>query len=86
MKRASGFIIRDLEKQGAFDPVTAIDLPYTKQNLLRIGMRNYHAKAMEDMLSQGVVAKTGGGKYYLQARSSHEHAEGSGDMGSQRPT
>jgi hypothetical protein len=59
-------IIRDLRKQEAFDPVTAIDLPYAKQNPLRIGMRNYPAKAIEFMITEGVVGKTGNGKYYLR--------------------
>jgi hypothetical protein len=69
LKRASALIIRDLEKQQAFDPITAVDLPYTKQDLLRIGMRNYHAKAIEYMLSEGVVGKTESGKYYLRVGS-----------------
>ena len=70
MKRATGLIIRDLENQEAFDPITAIDLPYAKQNPLRMGMRNYHAKAVEYMMSEGVVGKTGGGKYYLRVKPS----------------
>jgi len=80
MKRASGLIIRDLEKQRAFDPVTAVDLPYTKQDLLRIGMRNYHAKAVQYMVSEGVVGKTQGGKYYLRATGSRKQAPDQGDM------
>ncbi|MBI4962276.1 MAG: hypothetical protein HY913_03285 [Desulfomonile tiedjei] len=74
MKRATGLIIRDLEKQDARDPVTAVDLPYAKRDVLRIGMRNYHAKAVEDMVSAGVVGKTGGGKYYLRVSSSSEQS------------
>jgi len=79
LRRASGYIVRDLEKQEALDPVTAVDLPYTKQDLLRIGMRNYHAKAIEFMVSEGVVGKTEGGKYYLRVRSSGQQANGAGD-------
>jgi hypothetical protein len=66
VKRASGFILGDLEKQGALGPVTAVELPYTKHDPWRIGMRNYYAKAIEFMVSEGVVGKTGSGKYYLQ--------------------
>jgi len=66
LKRAVGRIIGDLESQRAVDPVTAIDLPYTQQNPLRIGMRNYYAKAIEYMLAEGAVGKTGSGKYYLR--------------------
>ncbi len=67
MKRAAGTILKDLETQAAVDPFTAVDLPYTRLNPLRIGMRNYHAKAIEYMLSEGVVGKTGTGRYYLRA-------------------
>ncbi|MBI5252753.1 MAG: hypothetical protein HY912_24925 [Desulfomonile tiedjei] len=73
IKRATGLIIRDLEKQEAFDPLTAVDLPYTKQNPLRMGMRNYYAKSMEYMVNEGVVGKTGSGKYYLRVRRTEEH-------------
>ena len=68
IKRATGMIIHDLESQEAFDPLTAVDLPYTKQNPLRIGMRNYPAKAIEYMIYEGVVGKTASDKYYLKVR------------------
>jgi hypothetical protein len=70
MRNASSFILRDLEKQQALDPVTAVHLPYTKQDIFGLGMRNYHAKAIEYMLSEGAVGKTSDGKYYLRATSS----------------
>ena len=65
VKRATGFIIRDLKSKGAVDPFTAVDLPYARQSPLRIGMRNYYAKALDYMVSEGVVGKTGAGKHYL---------------------
>jgi hypothetical protein len=74
VKRASGYIIGDLQKQGAVDPLTAVELPYTKQNLLRIGMRNYYARAIEFMVSEGAVGKTGSGKYYLQVEGLRREA------------
>jgi hypothetical protein len=74
IKRATGRIIEDLQKQEAVDPITAVDLPYAKQNPLRIGMRNYDAKAMESMVSEGVVGKTGSGKYYLRVQGSRTQA------------
>ncbi|AFM24917.1 hypothetical protein [Desulfomonile tiedjei] len=66
IKRATGYIIRDLQKHRALDPVSAVELPYARHNPLRIGMRNYHAKAIEFMLSEGVVGKTTTEKYYLR--------------------
>jgi len=76
LKRATGRIIGDLESQGAVDPVTAMDLPYAQQNPLRIGMRNYYAKAIEYMVAEGAVAKTGSGKYYLRAQAARGRADG----------
>jgi hypothetical protein len=70
VKRATGQIIGDLQRQEAVDPITAVDLPYAKQNPLRIGMRNYYAKAMEFMVNEGVVGKTGSGKFYLRVQAS----------------
>jgi hypothetical protein len=74
IKRATGRIIGDLQHHEAVDPITAVDLPYTKQNPLRIGVRNYYAKAIEFMVSEGVVGKTGSGKYYLQVKGSRREA------------
>jgi hypothetical protein len=74
IKRATGRIIGDLQRHEAVDPITAVDLPYAKQDPLRIGMRNYYAKAIEFMLSEGVVGKTGSGKFYLQVEGSRREA------------
>ncbi len=74
IKRATGRIIGDLQNQEAFDPISAVDLPYAKQNPLRIGMRNYYAKAIEFMANEGVVVKTGSGKYYLREERSRQEA------------
>jgi hypothetical protein len=76
IRRATGRIIGDLQKQEAVDPITAVDLPYAKQNPVRIGMRNYHAKAIEFMASEGVVGKTGSGKYYLRVQASSIRGKG----------
>lgn len=66
MANATHDIIRVLETKGAFDPITAVDLPFAKVNLFRIGMRNYHRQALQAMVSEGVVMETSGKKYYLQ--------------------
>lgn len=64
-KRVSMAIIRELEERGARDPLSAAELPYSKPNLLRIGLRDYHSKALEYMVAEGVVARTQAGKYFL---------------------
>ncbi|MFH0826111.1 MAG: hypothetical protein V2B18_25450 [Pseudomonadota bacterium] len=86
MKRATGRIIRDLQDREAIDPITAVELPYVEPNPLRIGMRNYHSKAVEYMTGEGVVGKTVGGKYYLRVESSRIQAPGSDGQERKSPT
>ncbi len=45
--------------------LTAVHLPYAKPSVIRLGTRDYHSKALEYLINDGVVAKTGEGKYYL---------------------
>ena len=65
MGRTARAIIHDLESQGALDILTAVELPYAKPSLIRLGMRDYHSKALEYLVNDGTVVKTGSGKYYL---------------------
>jgi hypothetical protein len=58
-------IIRDLKAKGATGPQSAVGLPYEKPHPIRIGMRDYPSKALEYLVQEGVVKKTGAGKYYL---------------------
>lgn len=69
MGRTASSIMQELESKGAVDMFSAVDLPYAKPNLLRIGMRDYHHKALEYLVSEGVVGKTGTGKYYLLVKA-----------------
>lgn len=64
-RRVSVAIIRELEERGARDPLSAAELPYSKPNLLRLGLRDYHSKALEYMVAEGIVARTQAGKFYL---------------------
>lgn len=70
LRKAAGSIIKELESKDAVDVITAVELPYSKPNLLRIGMRDYHYKALEYLVNEGAVGKTGSGKYYLRIRTS----------------
>ncbi|KAF0158077.1 MAG: hypothetical protein FD159_1224 [Syntrophaceae bacterium] len=65
MKKAADFIIRDLKLKKAFDPASAIELPYTKGRLLHIGLRDYRPRAIEELLKQDIVRMVEGGQYYL---------------------
>lgn len=66
MGRTAQAIIRDLESREALDILTAVELPYAKPPLIRLGMRDYHSKALEYLVNDGTVVKTGSGKYYLR--------------------
>ncbi len=69
IKRACKSIIRDLERQQAFDEKTAVVLPYAKSQLLKIGLRDFRPKAMESLIQSEIVGVTVEGKYFLKKRS-----------------
>lgn len=66
MKKAGDFIIRDLQEKKAFDPASAVGLPYTKSPLLNIGLRDYRPSALTELIKQDVVRMLEGGRYYLR--------------------
>jgi len=66
MKKASGFILRDLKEKKAFDPVSAVELPYCKNSLFHVGLRDYRPKALNALLENGDVRVLEGGRYYLR--------------------
>ena len=59
-------IVKDLEKIGALDPSSAIELPYAKKGVFRIGMRDYRPKAIQFMIANNIIGMTDTGKYYLK--------------------
>ena len=65
-RRASAFIIRDLERRGAFDSACAAELPYGKADYFRVGVRDFRPKALESLIQSGIVGKTETGSYYLK--------------------
>ena len=65
IKRAYIFIIDDLKKKGALSDHSAVDLPYAKRNLLRMGLRQHHPQALDHLVMQNIVGKTEDGRYYL---------------------
>jgi hypothetical protein len=64
-KRAFIFIIDDLKKKGAYSDHSAVDLPYTKRNLLKMGLRQHHPQALDHLILEKIVVKTEDGRYYL---------------------
>ena len=65
LKRAYIFIIDDLKNKGAYSAHSAVDLPYAKRNLLKMGMRQHHPQALDHLIMENIVAKTEDGRYYL---------------------
>jgi len=56
MKRACDFILGDLKEQKAFDPASAVELPYCKTSMFRIGMRDYRPRALSALVKHDVSA------------------------------
>jgi hypothetical protein len=65
MKKACTFIIRDLTEKKAFDPSSAVELPYVKSRLINI-VRDYKPRAIEELMKNDVVRLLEGGRYYLR--------------------
>ena len=56
IKRAYIIIIDDLKQKGAYSIDSAVDLPYAKRNLLKMGMRQHHPQAVDHLIMQNIVA------------------------------
>ena len=69
IRHTATYVIRDLERQEAFDPASAVDLPYAKTQYFRFGLRDYRPKAVESLIQAGVIGRTETDKYYLIQRS-----------------
>jgi len=65
MKKAGDFIIRDLKEKKAFDPASAVTLPYSKGTAFRIGLKDYRPGALKQLVKQDIVRSLEGGRYYL---------------------
>jgi len=68
IKRAGRRIIDDLERLGALSLESAVELPYMKKQLIKIGMRDFKPTAMQSLIEGGIVGMTGAGKYYLKMK------------------
>jgi len=66
MKRASDFILRDLKEKRAFDPASAVELPYCKGSLFHVGLRDYRPKALNALMKHDYIRVLEGGRYYLR--------------------
>jgi hypothetical protein len=67
-RRAWVYIIEDLKAKSAFTPESAVELPYAKRNVLRIGIRDHRPSAMDQLVINNIVGRCDDGRYYLKAR------------------
>ena len=68
IKRAYLRIIKDLERKEAFTPASAIPLPYTRENIFRVGVRDFRPKALQFLIASNIVGVTESGTYYLREK------------------
>ena len=64
-KRACRFIIDDLKSKNAYSAHSAVELPYTRGDRLRMGLHQHRPQALEYLIMQNVVARTEDGRFYL---------------------
>ena len=65
LRRVCFKIISEMEEGRAFSSGKAIKLQDERQNFFRVGTGNLRPKALGVLIADGLVIKTGGGKYYL---------------------
>ena len=69
IKRAFEQIIEDLKKKEALAPSSAVELPYAKVSMFRMGIRDHRPKAVEYLILSNIIGRTESGKYYLKNKS-----------------
>ena len=69
MRRAALATVKDLEASRAFDPATAVKLPYERPSTLRMGIRDFRPKALESLVAGNIVGKTDDSRFYLKQRN-----------------
>lgn len=65
VRRTSLQIIAELEEGRAFKESRAMAIQDERKNFFRVGVKNIRPKALNLLMADGLVIKTGNGKYYL---------------------
>ena len=65
LRRICFKIIAELEDARAFSEKKAVALQDERKNFFRVGTKNLRPRALNVLISDGLVKKTPGGKYYL---------------------
>ncbi len=67
-KRALAKILKDLRKEHAFEPSSAIPLSYARVKWYGMGVKDFRPKAVQFLVESGIVEMTPDGRYYLKDR------------------
>lgn len=65
IRRVCFKIIAELEDEKAFSASRAISLQDERKNFFRVGTGNLRPRAINLLIQDGILVKTGGGKYFL---------------------
>lgn len=65
VRRTCFKIIAEMEEARAFKEGRAIEIQDERRNIFRVGTKNIRPKALNMLIADGLVIKTGNGKYYL---------------------
>ena len=69
VKRAYFRIVQDIKAKGALDSKSAVDLPYARNPMFRVGLRDHRPIALEHLVQDNIVGVTEDRKYYLKDKS-----------------
>ena len=65
VRRVCFKIIAELEEAGAYSAARAIPIQDERKNIFRVGTGNIRPKALNVLLGDKIVVRTGNGNYYL---------------------
>lgn len=65
VRRACFKIIAEMEEAKAFSEARAISIQDERKNIFRVGTKNIRPRALNVLIADKIVMKTGSGKYYL---------------------
>jgi hypothetical protein len=68
IQRSGFWVLKDLERRGAVSPDTAVELPYAKKDWMKIGLRDYRHKALEQLVMVSMVGRTENGRFFIVQR------------------
>ncbi|HPD57959.1 MAG TPA: hypothetical protein P5294_09510 [Smithellaceae bacterium] len=58
-------IIAEMEESQAFNEARSVTMQEDRQNFFRVGTKNLRPRALNVLISEGLVIKTKNGRYYL---------------------